>query len=188
MQELDTFNVFLKPLNDLGIPYIITGAVAATIYGEPRMTHDLDLILYLQRKDVDRFIRQFPETEFYVPPEEVIRVEVGRASRGHMNIIHLKSGLRADIYLTGRDELQHWAMQHRRPVSVAGETIWIAPPEYVIVRKLQYYREGGSEKHLRDIRSMLETSREEIDFSFLEEKIDKFNLQPEWQKAQIEKN
>ena len=102
MQELDTFNIFLKPLNGLGIPYIITGAVAAIIYGEPRMTHDLDLILYLQWKDIDRFIRQFPETEFYLPPEEVIRVEVGRASRGHMNIIHLNSGLRADIYLTGK--------------------------------------------------------------------------------------
>lgn len=186
MQELDAFNIFLKPLNDLGIPYVITGAVAAIIYGEPRMTHDLDLILHLQRKDVDRFIRQFSETEFYVPPEEVVRVEVGRASRGHMNIIHLNSGLRADIYLAGKDNLHHWAIQHRRPVTAAGETVWIAPPEYVIVRKLQYYREGGSEKHLQDIRNMLETSREEIDFPFLEEKIKEFKLQDEWQQAQRE--
>lgn len=186
MQELDAFNIFLKPLNDLGIPYVITGAVAAIIYGEPRMTHDLDLILHLQRKDVDRFIRQFSETEFYVPPEEVIRVEVGRASRGHLNIIHLNSGLRADIYLAGKEDLQHWAIQHRRSFTVSAETVWIAPPEYVIVRKLQYYREGGSEKHLQDIRNMLETSYKEIDFPFLEEKIKEFKLQDEWQQAQRE--
>ena len=31
----------------------------------------------------------------------------------------------------------------------------VAPPEYVIVRKLQFYHEGGSEKHLRDISAML---------------------------------
>jgi len=28
----------------------------------------------------------------------------------------------------------------------------VAAPEYVIVRKLEFFREGGSEKHLRDIR------------------------------------
>ena len=184
MQELDVLNVFLEPLNDLGIPYVITGAVAAIIYGEPRMTHDLDLVLHLQGKDIDRLIQQFPLTEFYIPPEEVIRVEVGRAFRGHMNIIHLNSGLRADIYLAGKDALQHWAIQHRRSITVSGKTVWIAPPEYVIVRKLQYYREGGSDKHLQDIRGMLEASREEIDFSFLQEKINEFKLQDEWQKVQ----
>jgi len=29
---------------------------------------------------------------------------------------------------------------------------YAAPPEYVILRKLQYFREGGSEKHLLDIK------------------------------------
>lgn len=38
----------------------------------------------------------------------------------------------------------------------------MAPAEYVIVRKLEYFRES-SEKHLRDIRSMLEHSSEQID-------------------------
>jgi len=33
-----------------------------------------------------------------------------------------------------------------------------APPEYAIVRKLDYYREGHAEKHVRDIRAMLDVS------------------------------
>ena len=45
---------------------------------------------------------------------------------------------------------------------VEGDPLVVAQPEYVIVRKLEYYREGGSEKHLRDIRSMLDTSPELI--------------------------
>ena len=36
----------------------------------------------------------------------------------------------------------------------------VAPPEYVVVRKLEFYREGRSAKHLRDIRSMLAVSPE----------------------------
>ncbi len=37
----------------------------------------------------------------------------------------------------------------------------LAPPEYVIVRKLQFFREGGSQKHLRDISRMLTALGEE---------------------------
>ncbi len=56
----------------------------------------------------------------------------------------------------------------------------LAPPEYVIVRKLEYYREGGSEKHLRDIRSMLAVSGEQIDRASLREWIERRGLQTEW--------
>ena len=57
----------------------------------------------------------------------------------------------------------------------------LAPPEYVIVRKLEYFREGGSEKHLRDIRSMLAVSREQIDDAELKKWIQRLDLEAEWQ-------
>jgi hypothetical protein len=44
MQEHDLFRIFISRLNSLEVRYIITGAVASTIYGEPRLTHDLDLV------------------------------------------------------------------------------------------------------------------------------------------------
>lgn len=44
MQEHDLFNIFIEPLDELDIPYIVTGAVASIIYGEPRLTHDVDLV------------------------------------------------------------------------------------------------------------------------------------------------
>lgn len=42
-------------------------------------------------------------------------------------------------------------MQNRRKFDFEGEPIWLAPIEYVILRKLKVFREGGSDKHLRDI-------------------------------------
>ena len=59
----------------------------------------------------------------------------------------------------------------------------VAPPEYVIVRKLEYYREGGSEKHLRDIRSMLNTSPEAIQIAELERQIAARGLQEAWRQV-----
>jgi hypothetical protein len=68
-------------------------------------------------------------------------------------------------------------------MAIEGERVRVAPPEYVIVRKLEYYREGGSEKHLRDIAGMVELSSEEIDFKQLEGFIHRYGLQKEWTKA-----
>lgn len=57
----------------------------------------------------------------------------------------------------------------------------MAPVEYVILRKLDYYREGKSEKHIRDIQGILSISEDEIDFSELEKKIESAGLVREWQ-------
>lgn len=60
----------------------------------------------------------------------------------------------------------------------------LAPPEYVIVRKLQYFREGGSEKHLRDIRSMLAVWGAQLDSDALGGWIERLDLVAEWKKAE----
>ena len=86
---------------------------------------------------------------------EVVAIEAGRAFHRHFNLIHAATALKADIYPAGADPLHAWALARRQAVSVSGEPVWIAPPEYVVLRKLQYLREGGSEKHLTDIRAIL---------------------------------
>jgi hypothetical protein len=59
----------------------------------------------------------------------------------------------------------------------------LAPPEYVILRKLEYHREGGSEKHLRDIRAMLAVSGDLLDRPALQDWIQKLNLETEWKRV-----
>ena len=175
--------VFASRLNVADIAYIITGAVASIIYGEPRLTHDLDLVVMMKREDIERLVRAFPSTEFYCPPPEALRIEITRPYRGHFNLIHHGTGAKADIYLAGEDDLHKWAFSMRREFVFEGERVWVAPPEYVIVRKLEYYREGGSEKHLRDISGILELSPKEIDFKQLEELVHRYRLEKEWVKA-----
>jgi hypothetical protein len=43
-----------------------------------------------------------------------------------------------------------------------------ASPEDAIIKKMEYYREGGSEKHLRDIAGVLKTSRDQIDLAYID--------------------
>ncbi|MEZ4364956.1 MAG: hypothetical protein R2939_01550 [Kofleriaceae bacterium] len=179
MQPPDLIAPFVTRLEALGVPYFVTGSTAGILYGEPRLTHDVDLVVDLRPADAARFVAAFPEEEFYCPPEDVLAIEVRRGHRGHCNLIHHATGFKADVYLAF-DELHRWALAHRRALDLEGMRVQVAPVEYVIVRKLEYYREGRSEKHLRDVRSMLEVSASTIDHARLTELIAQRGLDAEW--------
>ena len=184
MPEANLFLLFTQLLNKLGVAYMVSGSVAVIIYGAPRLTHDVDLIVVLDRSHIGRLQELFPPEQFYCPPAEVIAVEAAREQRGHFNIIHHETGFKADLYLSGRDPLHAWGLARARRLEVEGQVLVVAPPEYVILRKLEYYREGGSEKHLRDIRSMLDTSPKAINIAELEQQIAARGLQEAWQQVQ----
>lgn len=76
-------------------------------------------------------------------------------------------------------------MSMRRRLAMSGEPVWLAPPEYVIIRKLEYFREGGSEKHLLDIRGILEVSHTALDYSVLNEQIRQRQLSNAWNKIDL---
>lgn len=183
MQEPDLFLIFIQRLNRMDARYMVTGSVASTAYGEPRLTHDVDLVLEIGRLQIGRLCEAFPLSDFYCPPEEVIAEESRRPNHGHFNIIHHETGYKADCYLAGNDPLHQWGMIRRRKIDMNGEPFYLAPPEYVIIRKLEYFKEGGSEKHLRDIRNMLEVSADLVDLSEIAIKVGEKNLEKEWAKA-----
>lgn len=180
----DLYQLFTAPLEEVGIRYMVTGAVASIVYGEPRLTHDIDIVLEIVEEGEEKIAQAFPADQFYCPPIEVIRLEAKRPLRGHFNVIHHATGFKADFYPMGRDELHGYAMERRKRVETEGRAVWLAPPEYVILRKLEYYREGRSEKHLRDIAGMLELSGAQIDMTELQERIKCYGIEKEWSEVQ----
>ncbi|OGV62854.1 MAG: hypothetical protein A2498_04055 [Lentisphaerae bacterium RIFOXYC12_FULL_60_16] len=181
--SLDLWLLFVRPLNRLSIEYMVTGSAASMAYGEPRLTLDVDIVLELSKDGAKKLVQAFPEPDFYCPPLEVIRVESDRVSRGHLNIIHISSGFKADLYPIGRDALHTWGMARRKHMEFSGETVLLAPPEYVIIRKLEYFREGGSEKHLQDIAGILRISANLVDHKIVKEWCQRLGVSGEWKQA-----
>jgi hypothetical protein len=179
----DLVTLFVRPLEGLGIEYMVTGGVAAVVYGDPRFTRDIDIILKLEPEEATRFAAAFDAQRFYVPPLEALRLEAGRSPSGHFNVIDRQSALRADVYVAGADPLHVWAFERRRVLDVEGTKMSIAPPEYVILRKLQYYRDSGSDRHLRDIAMILRVSEDHVDVEETEAWVDRLGLRAEWKAA-----
>lgn len=66
---------------------MITGGVASVVYGDPRFTRDIDIVLELQAANIRRLSSTFAGGDFYVPPEEVLEEEASRRRDGHFNLI-----------------------------------------------------------------------------------------------------
>jgi hypothetical protein len=182
--ESDLLKLFAAPLEAAKIDYVITGSVASILYAEPRLTHDIDMVVQLNIRDVKRIPIIFPKNEYYCPPEETILAEIKRPGSAQFNIIHHDSGFKADFFLHGNDPLHEWAFSNKRRMPIGDEyEVWLAPPEYVIIRKLQYFAEGGSDKHLRDIQNMVAIMKEGIDLRFIEMQVGHLGLTNIWRRV-----
>lgn len=176
MEEPDLIQLFVRPLHEAGIAYLIAGSLGAMLYSEPRFTLDIDLPVLLEPKRLQLLPALFCEPAYYCPPLEVLTAETRRECRGHFNVIHVASGYKADFYPIGRDPFFGWAWQHRRRVAVGGAQADYAPAEYIILWKVVYFAEGGSEKHVRDIQRILEVAGSEIDHEVLREELHRRGL------------
>jgi hypothetical protein len=173
----------LGALEQSGIEYMVTGSIASIVYGEPRLTNDVDLVVRFARGDAERLAKALGGRGFYIPPLEAICVEAARDRHGRLNLLHLDSAFKADLYFAGDDPLHGWAFPLRRRQQLDGLGFWLAAPEYVILRKLQFYRQRPSTKHLRDIAWMLKVSEAQIDQSLIERKVAELGLAAEWESA-----
>ncbi|MDQ3699038.1 MAG: hypothetical protein M3373_13605 [Gemmatimonadota bacterium] len=185
MTAPDVYRLLLQRLHETGIEYMVTGAVAAIAYGEPRMTNDVDIVARLDSASPILLHRAFPEHSYYVPPLETIEEERQRARFGHFNIIHHETALRADVYIAADDPLHAWGLQRRRAELMASGVVWFAPVEYVIVRKLEYYRQSGSDRHVRDISGIVRISGDEIDMAALRQLVGERGLTELWELARV---
>jgi hypothetical protein len=184
MTDASLIALFVRPLNQLRIPYMVTGGVASVVYGEPRLTRDIDLVIELRPRDARRFAEAWSTEEFYVPPVEVIEVESRRPAHGHFNVIHHRTAMRADIYLPGSDALNAWAFAHKVVRRIDEDEVYLAPIEAVILSKLRYYQMGKSDRHLRDVHQMLRISGDLVDRPELERWAARLGVESEWKQAQ----
>jgi len=128
----------IVPLDRAGVPYAIVGSVAASVYGEPRATNDVGLLIQLSQDDAAKLADAYPPDEFYVPPLEIIQVELARSSGGHINVIALETMTKADFYPLSAAEAVWFS--RRRALEIAGHSLWFAIPEAFIVHNMRFFR------------------------------------------------
>jgi len=162
----------------LGIPYLVTGSVAAMAFGEPRLTNDIDIVAAIEEKHAKDLVMGFPTDEFYIS-EELVREAI--RCRGQFNIIHPASGIKIDVFIKQDAAFDHSRFERLYRIYPAESyQANFAAPEDVIIKKMEYYKAGGSEKHLRDIAGILKISGEMVDWDYITEWAKHLDLTEIW--------
>lgn len=179
MEQKKVFYKMISVLENLKIQYMISGSVASMLYGEPRLTNDIDVVLALKIKDVPKLINSFPQEEFYIPPETTILEEIKR--KGQFNIIHVPSAIKMDCIILKDTEFELEQFKHRRKMPFLQDIdAFTASPESVILNKILFYKQGQSEKHINDIIGMLNISGKIIDKSYIQQWCKELNVEDIW--------
>jgi hypothetical protein len=138
----------------------------------------LDIVLELFADQIESFAAEFPPPDFY-PSVPAVREAVRHADQ--FNVIHFASGYKVDFMLARRDEWGREQLHRRMRVPILSDLdAYAASAEDVILGKLWYFDEGGSDKHLRDIAGMLRMTEADLDRGYIERWADALGYRAAW--------
>jgi hypothetical protein len=179
VEQNELLRYTIKALEELGIAYMIGGSLASSAYGEPRLTNDIDIVADLKLEHVSGILSKFMPGEFYV---DEVAVREALAGEGQFNIIHPSSGYKVDIFVCGQDKFGRSQIARRRRLEAPdGEHAFFASPEDVILKKMQYFQIGQSERQIRDIAGMLRVQGDQLDRDYIRRWASEMGLTEVWE-------
>jgi hypothetical protein len=173
----------IEALNAAGVEYLIGGAIAEWAWGEPRATQDLDLVVNIPIKSVNKLSRELEKRDMLIPAEIILDNILEERADIPINAIHMYSGLKADLYpVREGDELRQGAFQRRQQVNYGPPIgkVYIHSPEDLILYKLMYFGLSQQSKHSRDIAAILKSKKGELDLDYIEGWVIRLGLSSLW--------
>jgi len=166
MSQEEFLTTLAAVLEAAGVPYVVTGSVATALYGEPRFTQDVDLVVIAPPGLGARIAAAFPPPRYYAPAPDID----GSLRAGIIaNIIDSDEGIKVDLHPKRADPFSDSFFQRRRRLTLAGVELWFPSPEDAILSKLQWARAtGDGERHLRDAAAVYAVQRETLDTAYVD--------------------
>ncbi len=176
MNQEEVFLFVIKTLNQLNLPYTITGAYASSIHGEPRATHDIDLQIHITLKDINDICNAFQEN-FYVSKEGI---EDALKHRTMFNLIHLESQVKIDFWIPKQNEYDQEQFKRRQEISISGIKTFVISPEDLILTKLDWHKKTELEKHFTDALGVMRIQDKQLDFDYITFWAEKLSIKIIW--------
>lgn len=152
-----------KILQKLQIPYLVTGGVAIVVWGRPRYTADIDIIIELKEKKVKELVSTLIK-EGYVD-ENVVREAL--KYKGEFNFIDNETGLKVDFWILDNSAFDRSRLKRAVVRKIFGQKVSFSSPEDLILKKLLWFNESKSSRQLEDIHSVLTIIKDQLDYKYL---------------------
>jgi hypothetical protein len=169
MEILDVLQRVISKLEELEIPYMVSGSAASSFHAFVRTTQDGDLVVAMGQDQLEKFATAFAP-EFYLDRASIRRsLQMG----GSFNLIHLESSLKIDFFPLRKRSFSQQEFSRRQPRLLLRESTapaYVATAEDTILAKLEWFRAGGevSENQWRDVAGILKVQAGNLDLAYLQ--------------------
>lgn len=176
----------LSVLDNNDIEYMITGSVASSVQGEPRTTHDIDIVVNIQRNTVPSLLNAFTPPQYYLSEQAILDAIT---HQGMFNLIDTAEGNKIDFWLLTKSPFDESRFKRRYAQPLFGMKMFVSSPEDTILMKLKWAQDsGGSEKQFIDAVRVFELQNKLLDFNYLEGWSEKLNLSVLWNELKQKAN
>ncbi len=177
----DLLTRMIGRLERAGVPYMLVGSVASSMFGEPRATRDIDIVIDPTDRQLRALVAEFETEGYYVDLAAALEA---REQRAQFNVIDVSTGLKVDFVIRKDRPFSREEFRRRQQIELAGVLASVATPEDTIISKLEWARAGDSERQLRDAASIVAIEGDRLDRRYLERWISELALEELWAAAQ----
>lgn len=180
MSQQKLLKSVIQALDQNDIQYMITGSVASSLQGEPRSTHDIDLVVTINEIEAKKLMRAFPPPDYYIDGVSVLEAI---NSQRMFNLIDVTNGDKVDFWILTDEPFDKSRFSRRINVKFIDIEMKVSTPEDTILAKLKWtVLSGGSEKQFTDALRVYEVQYGKLDMEYLKVWVKTLNIELLWKK------
>lgn len=157
---------FVNWLKSEGFQGIITGGIAASVLGRPRVTRDVDSLVFIEEESWEKFVNSGLRFGFIPRIQDIITFAIKTRV---LLMKHEPTGIDVDISL-GVLPFEYESIERSVWIDVGGLSIPLPTPEDLIIMKAVAHRE----RDLLDIESILD-AHPNLDFKRIRKWVSEFS-------------
>ncbi|MFI5188058.1 MAG: hypothetical protein ACHQF0_15110 [Chitinophagales bacterium] len=174
----------LAILDENHIDYMVTGSLVSSMQGEPRATHDADILVNITSSLIPVLISNFIPPDYYLS-EDAIKEAIQHKSM--FNLLDTMEGDKVDFWILTDDPFDQSRFERKYEEKMLGISMKISTPEDTILMKLRWAKlSGGSEKQFTDALRVYEVQFGKLDLAYIESWATNLNLKELWEKLKQE--
>lgn len=170
----------VQVFDEHNIQYMLTGSVASSLHGEPRSTHDIDIVVAITKSSSQTLVDAFPPPDFYLDKASIISAI---EEKGMFNLIDASEGDKVDFWILTDEPFDQSRFARRISEELVGVKVHVTAPEDIILAKLKWAKEsGGSQKHFTDALRVYEVQHDVLDRRYLERWAKELHIEDLWKR------
>ncbi len=178
INELEVLKIVVKRLESAGVPYMITGSIAANFYTTPRMTRDIDIVIEIGENNIEVLFSLFSD-DFYIDKDSIRNAICNKQI---FNIIHKEGVVKIDFIIRKDKKYSKIEFSRKRSIVFEELKINITSPEDLILSKLFWAKDTLSEMQIRDVMNLMKTVPD-LDIKYIENWIKELELEAIYRKV-----